>query len=126
MELELIKEIVTTIVLSLIGAVISSIGAFVVAWIRSKIKNEKIANVFDNAYKIIHEGVAYVYQTYVESLKGTDLWDDAAKQAAQQKAFEYVQKNLSSEVIKFLEQNGTVLEEWIREQIEIAVNQQKH
>jgi hypothetical protein len=29
-------------------------------------------------------------------------------------------------VVKFLKQNGTVLEEWIQEQIEIAVNQQKH
>ena len=124
--MELAKEILTSIILSIVGVVISGIGAFVMAWIRSKIKNEKVAKILDDAYRIIHEGVAYVYQTYVEGLKGTDLWDDAAKQAAQQKAFEYVQKNLSSEVVKFLEQNGTILEEWIREQIEIAVNQQKH
>ena len=73
MELELLKEIITTVILSLIGVVVSSIGAFVIAWIRSKIKNEKIANMFDDAYKIIHNGVTYVYQTYVEGLKGTDL-----------------------------------------------------
>jgi 6-phosphogluconate dehydrogenase (decarboxylating) len=81
--------------------------------------------MFDDAYKIIHNGVTYVYQTYVEGLKGTDLWDDVAKQTARQKAFEYIQKNLSAEAIRFLEQNGTVIEEWIQEQIEIAVNQQK-
>ena len=124
--MELAKEILTSVILSVVGVVISGIGAFVMAWIRSKIKNENVAKMFDDAYRIIHEGVTYVFQTYVEGLKGTDLWDDAAKQAAQQKAFEYIQKNLSSEVVKFLEQNGTVLEEWIREQIEIAVNQQKH
>lgn len=124
--MELAKEILTSVILSVVGVVISGIGAFVIAWIRSKIKNENVAKMFDDAYRIIHEGVTYVFQTYVEELKGTDLWDDAAKQAAQQKAFEYIQKNLSSEVVKFLEQNGTVLEEWIREQIEIAVNQQKH
>lgn len=124
--MELAKEILTSIILSIVGVVISGIGAFVMAWIRSKIKNEKVAKILDDAYRIIHEGVTYVFQTYVEGLKGTDLWDDAAKQIAREKAFEYIQKNLSSDVIKFLEQNGTVLEEWIQEQIEIAVNQQKH
>ncbi len=124
--MELAKEILTSVILSIVGVIISGIGAFVITWIRSKIKNENVAKIFDDAYRIIHEGVTYVFQTYVEGLKGTDLWDDAAKQAAHQKAFEYIQKNLSSEVVKFLEQNGTVLEEWIREQIEIAVNQQKH
>ena len=124
--MELAKEILTSVILSVVGVIISGIGAFVMAWIRSKIKNENVAKILDDAYRIIHEGVTYVFQTYVEGLKGTDLWDDTAKQAAQQKAFEYIQKNLSSEVVKFLEQNGTILEEWIREQIEIAVNQQKH
>lgn len=124
--MELAKEILTSVILSVVGVVISGIGAFVIAWIRSKIKNENVAKMFDDAYRIIHEGVTYVFQTYVEGLKGTDLWDDAAKQTAREKAFEYINKNLSAEVVKFLKQNGTVLEEWIQEQIEIAVNQQKH
>ena len=120
-----LKEILTTIILSVVGAVISGIGAFVMAWIRSKIKNEKVAKIIDDAYRIVNEGVMYVYQTYVYNLKGTDLWDNAAKETAKQKAFEYINKNLSTEVVNFLEQNGTTLKEWIAEQIEIAVQQQK-
>lgn len=120
-----LKEILTTIILSVIGAIISGIGAFIMAWIRSKIKNEKVAKIIDDAYRIVNEGVMYVYQTYVDSLKGTDLWDDAAKETARQKAFEYINKNLSTEVVNFLEQNGATLKEWIAEQIEIAVQQQK-
>ena len=96
-----LKEILTTIILSVVGAIISGIGAFVMAWIRSKIKNEKVAKIIDDAYRIVNEGVMYVYQTYVDSLKGTDLWDDAAKETARQKAVEYVNKNLSVEAIKF-------------------------
>ena len=119
------KEILTTIILSVIGAIISGIGAFIMAWIRSKIKNEKVAKIIDDAYRIVNEGVIYVYQTYVEGLKGTDLWNDTAKDIAKQKAVDYVNKNLSAEVTKFLEKNGTVIEEWICEQIEIAVQQQK-
>jgi hypothetical protein len=53
----------------------------------------------------------YVYQTYVDGLKGTDLWDDTAKDIAKQKAVDYVNKNLSVEVTKFLEKNGTVIED---------------
>lgn len=120
-----LKEILMTVILSVIGAVISGIGALVMAWIRSKIKNEKVAKIIDDAYRIVHEGVMYVYQTYVDSLKGTDLWDDVAKETARQKAFEYINKNLSTEVVNFLEQNGATLKEWIAEQIEIAVQQQK-
>lgn len=120
-----LKEIVTTIILSVVGAVISGIGAFVMAWIRSKIKNEKVAKIIDDAYRIVNEGVMYVYQTYVDNLKGTDLWDDTAKETAKQKAFEYINKNLSTEVVNFLEQNGATLKEWIAEQIEIAIQQQK-
>jgi hypothetical protein len=44
---------------------------------------------------------------------------------ASQKAAEYIQKNLSKEMINLLEQGGKTLEEWIAEQIEIAVQQQK-
>ena len=123
--MELLKEILTTVVLSVVGIVVSGVGAFVMSWIRSKIKNEKIAQMVDDAYHIINEGVVYVYQTYVEGLKGTDLWDENAKQAAKQKAFEYISKNLSSEIVKFLQQNGTIIEEWILEQIEIAVQNHK-
>lgn len=120
-----LKEILTTIILSVVGAIISGIGAFVMAWIRSKIKNEKVAKIIDDAYRIINEGVMYVYQTYVDGLKGTDLWDDTAKDIAKQKAVDYVNKNLSAEVTKFLEQNGTVIEDWICEQIEVAVQSHK-
>lgn len=120
-----LKEILTTIILSVVGAIISGVGAFIMAWIRSKIKNEKIAKLFDDAYRIVHEGVTYVYQTYVENLKGTSLWNQEAMHNASQKAAEYIQKNLSKEMINFLEQNGKTLEDWIAEQIEIAVQQQK-
>ena len=123
--MELAIEIITTVILSVVGVVVSGIGAFVMAWIRSKIKNEKTAKLFDDAYRVVHEGVTYVYQTYVENLKGTSLWNQEAMHNASQKAAEYIQKNLSKEMISLLEQGGKTLEEWIAEQIEIAVQQQK-
>ena len=119
------QEIVTTIILSVLGAIGSGIGALVVKWLLSKIKNEKAAHLLNEAYQIVHEGVTYVYQTYVEGLKGTSLWDEEAMKNASQQAVNYVQKNLSKDVVEFLEANGKTLEDWIAEQVEIAVQQQK-
>lgn len=119
------QEILTTIILSIVGTVLSGIGAFVMAWIRSKIKNDKLQVIIDDAYRIVHEGVAYVYQTYVNDLKGTDLWDKEAMNKANQKAVEYIKKNLSTETIAYVEKNGKILEEWIQEQIEVAIQERK-
>lgn len=120
------QEIMTTIIISIVGAIGSGIGALVMKWLLSKIKNEKAAQLLNEAYQIVHEGVTYVYQTYVEGLKGTSLWNEEAMKNANQQAVSYIQKNLSKDVIKFLEENGKTLEDWIAEQIEIAVQQQKH
>lgn len=119
------QEIVTTIILSVVGAIGSGIGALVIKWLSSKIKSEKAAHLLNEAYQVVHEGVTYVYQTYVEGLKGTSLWNEEAMKNASQQAATYIQKNLPKNVVEFLEANGKTLEDWIAEQIEIAVQQQK-
>ena len=119
------QEIVTTIILSVVGAIGTGIGALVIKWLSSKIKSEKAAHLLNEAYQVVHEGVTYVYQTYVEGLKGTSLWNEEAMKNASQQATSYIQKNLPKNVVEFLEANGKTLENWIAEQIEIAVQQQK-
>lgn len=119
------QEIVTTIIVSIVGAVISGVGALIMAWIKTKINNEKTSQLLEDAYRIVHEGVTYVYQTYVEGLKGTSLWNEEAMKNASKQAADYIQKNLSIQVVDFLQKNGKTLEDWIAEQIEIAVQQQK-
>lgn len=119
------QEILTSIILSVVGVVISGVGAFLMAWIRSKIKDDKMAKIVDEAFFIVQDGVNYVYQTYVEELKGTSLWDKAAMQAANQKAIDYIYKHLSQEAISYIVSKGQNIDEWIAEQIEIAIKQSK-
>lgn len=119
------KEVLTTIILSVTGVIISSVGAFVMAWIRSKIKNEKLAKIIDEAFFIVQDGVSYIYQTYVEGLKGTSLWDKEAMKAANQKAVDYIYNHLSQEAINYITSNGQNIDEWISEQIEIAIKNSK-
>lgn len=118
-------EILNTIILSVIGVVVSSLGALLMGWIFTKIKHEKFSRIANEASLIVKNGVYYVYQTYVENRKGTELWDEDAKITAQKQATYYIQQHLTEEIIKYLKNGNIQIEQWIQEQIEIAVKESK-
>ena len=120
-----VKELITTIVLSVVGVVVSSLGSLLFSWIKTKITNEKHAQLLEQALRVVDDGVTYVYQTYVENLKGTDLWDKEAMNTANQKAVDYITNHLPADIVKFITDNNKELTEWILEQIEIAVQNNK-
>ena len=119
------QNILTQIVLSLVGLVISVGGTWLTYLISKKVKNEDLKNMLSDALKIVQNGVDYTYQTYVEALKGTDFWDKEAMKVAKDKAAEYIRGNLTDEVKKYIESTGKTLEEWIKQQIEIAIKKSK-
>ena len=119
------QNILTQIVLSLVGLVISVGGTWLTYLISKKVKNEDLKNMLSDALKIVQNGVDYTYQTYVEALKGTDFWDKEAMKVAQEKAAEYIRSNLTDEVKKYIESTCKTLEEWIKQQIEIAIKKSK-
>lgn len=119
------QNILTQIVLSLVGLVISVGGTWLTYLISKKVKNEDLKNMLSDALKIVQNGVDYTYQTYVEALKGTDFWDKEAMKVAKDKAAEYIRDNLTDEVKKYIESTGKTLEEWIKQQIEIAIKKSK-
>lgn len=119
------KEILTSTIMSIIGLIISGLGTFLMSWIKTKIKNEKDSKILEDAIKIVSDSVDYVYQTYVENLKGTNLWDQKAMLNAKEQAVNYIKKNLSQEIINFLEKHGKVVTVWIDDQIEVAIKKQK-
>lgn len=119
------KEILTSVIMSIVGAVVSGVGAMLMSWIKNKIKDEKDLKLITEAYKVVSDAVDYVYQIYVENLKGTDLWDDKAMLNAKEQAVNYIKQNLPKEVVVFLEKNGQNLAMWIDDQIEVAIKKQK-
>lgn len=112
-------------IISIVGLVISTLGALLIKWVGSKIKNEKLNKIIDDAYTIVSNGVSYVYQTYVENRKGTDLWDQDAMNTARQQAIDYIKNHLRQDIMKYLNANDIDIEQWIKEQIEIAVQKFK-
>lgn len=123
--MEIFKEIITSIVVTLTGTMITLAGSFLTKWLSTKIKNEKARNALEEAAEVVMQGVVYVRQTYVEGIKGTTLWDKEAMNNASQKAKDYIKENLSKEAINYINSQGKNLEKWIEEQVEIAVQQSK-
>lgn len=119
------RQILTEIIISILGIVITVVSGYIIAWINSKIKDEKIKRILNDALNIVSNGVDYVYQTYVEELKGTTLWDADAMKEASSRAMEYINANLTEEAKAFISKNGKDLAEWIKEQIEIAIKKSK-
>ena len=119
------RQILTEVIISILGIVITVVSGYIIAWINSKIKDEKIKRILNDALKIVSNGVDYVYQTYVEKLKGTTLWDADAMKEASNRAMEYINANLTEEAKAFISKNGKDLAEWIKEQIEIAIKKSK-
>lgn len=119
------EQMITQIVLSIVGVVGATLGGLLTKWINKKIKNEQIKEIFNGALNIVNDGVNYVYQTYVESLKGTDFWNEEAMKIANEKAVEYIKTHLTPEAIDYIKENKGDLETWIKEQIEIAIKNSK-
>lgn len=119
------KEILTQVTISLLGIVITTVSGYVIALINSKIKDEKMKKILNDALNVVSNGVDFVYQTYVEELKGTDLWDKEAMKEASNRAMEYIKVNLTADAKAFITKNGKDIAEWIKEQIEIAIKKSK-
>lgn len=119
------QEIVTQVVLAIIGVFISALGTVITYIVNKKIKDDKAKELLKGALDVVMGGVQYTYQTYVENLKGTSLWDKTAMETANQKAIDYIKNNLSADMVKYLQDNGKDITTWIKEQIEIAIKKSK-
>lgn len=119
------KQILTEVVISILGIMITAVSGYIIAWVNSRIKDEKMKRILNDALRIVSNGVDYVYQTYVEELKGTSFWDEDAKKEASNRAIEYIKANLTEEAKTFFSDNGKDIAEWIKEQIEIAIKKSK-
>lgn len=120
------QDLITRIVIWVVGAIVSGFGAFAIRWIKAKIKNEKIQNILIGAVSIVDDGVKFTYQTFVEEIKGTDLWNEDAKQAAVEKTVNYVKTKLTPAAKTYIMDNYGDITQWIKEQIEIQINNEKN
>lgn len=120
------ENLVTQIVLWALGGIFSVVGGFIIRFINKKIKNDTIKNLLLGAVDIVSDGVKFTYQTYVEEIKGTTLWDKDAQERAMQKTVDYVKGTMTQQAKDYIVANYGDLEAWIKQQAEIQINNAKN
>lgn len=94
-------------------------------WLNLKIENEKIRKGLEEAGLVIEGAVATVSQTFVDELKKTGNFDDAAKSEAMSKALDIINEQLTTETMNIINLVTNDIPGWIMAQIEKQIRKDK-
>lgn len=119
---EVIINIISVIVTSVVLPLLSICGAQLIKLINSKIKNNEINKHLTLATEIVINAVRSVFQTYVESLKADGKFDEQSQKSALKKAKDIALSQMNSEIKKFIEDNYGDINNWLNIQIEASIN----
>lgn len=110
------------IIFSVVSVVLTALASWgvskLIAFINSKIENEKTASLFTDAVQAVANAVKATYQTYVQALKGTDMWTTEAQTKALEMALETAKSAMSEEVKEYIEKHFGDIDAWITSQTE--------
>jgi hypothetical protein len=101
------------ILFSALGIIITGLASWIttvaINWFNSKIKNKELATLAATILTVVTSAVKATYQSYVESIKGTDAWTKEAQEKALQMALETAKQELTVGAINYIqEQYGDV------------------
>lgn len=119
---EILINIISVVVTSIVLPLLSIAGAKLVQLINSKIKNNKAANFLSTAITIIINAVRSVFQTYVEALKKEDKFDEASQKLALLKARDIALNQMTDDVKNYITSTYGDLDTWINTNIEATIN----
>ncbi|MEG2688757.1 MAG: phage holin, LLH family [Clostridia bacterium] len=118
------QEIVTILV-STLGTVLTALIAWgmqeLILWLRTKVKNEKLARILEMSVNTVANVVKGTYQTYVEAIKGTEKWTEEAQKEALRKSIETAKSLMTEESKKFIAETYGDLDAWLTNIIEAKI-----
>ena len=119
---EIIINIISVVVTSIVLPLISIAGAKLIQFINSKIKNNKAADLFTTATTIVINAVRSVFQTYVEALKKEGSFNKDAQIIALNKAKDIALTQMTDDVKDYLVTTYGSLDTWLDTNIEATIN----
>lgn len=119
---EILINIISVVVTSIVLPLLSIAGAKLVQLINSKINNNKAANFLSTATTIIINAVRSVFQTYVEALKKEDKFDEASQKLALLKTRDIALNQMTDDVKNYITSTYGDLDTWINTNIEATIN----
>ena len=88
------------------------------SWMNEKLKDKKAQKYANDALDIVTKCVKATYQTYVEAIKGTDLWTKEAQTMALQMSLDAAKSQLNDNVKDYITNNYTSIDEFLTNLIE--------
>ena len=119
---EILINIISVVVTSIVLPLLSIAGAKLVQLINSKINNNKAANFLSTATTIIINAVRSVFQTYVGALKKEDKFDEASQKLALLKARDIALNQMTDDVKNYITSIYGDLDTWISTNIDATIN----
>lgn len=119
---EMLINIISVLVTAVVIPVISLLGAKLVSWLSTKIKNEKANKMIKTATEIVVSVVKTVFQTYVDALKKEGKFDKESQILALTKAKDIALSQMTEDVKEFIQTNYRELDLWLTTQIEATIN----
>lgn len=119
---EMLINIISVLVTAVVIPVISLLGAKLVSWLSTKIKNEKANKMIKTATEIVVSAVKTVFQTYVDALKKEGKFDKESQILALTKAKDIALSQMTEDVKEFIQTNYGELDLWLTTQIEATIN----
>ena len=119
---EILINIISVVVTSIVLPLISIAGAKLIQFINSKIKNNKAADLLTTATTIVINAVRSVFQTYVEALKKEGSFNKDAQIIALNKAKDIALTQMTDEVKEYLVATYGSLDSWLDTNIEATIN----
>lgn len=106
---------------ALIGWGISSL----IAWLKTKIKNQEVVTAIEEILNVGSVAVQSTYQTYVEGIKGTDMWTKETQKEALKMSLETMKNSLSQGAKDWISKNFNSIDDYLIGIIESAINKNK-
>lgn len=116
------NDIFTPYILPALGVLLTGLGSWlmttIVNWLNTTIKNKKAAELLVTITNIASNAVKVTYQTFVEAIKGTDEWNDEAKEKALNMSLEAAKRALTIEAIEYIQKTHGDLDTYLISLIE--------
>ena len=123
------NEVLISIVAGLVGLAFTVASTLLVpmlvAWLKSKTKNEVLSAAIDRAGRIIIAAANTTTQTYVDALKKAGKFDAEAQKTAFNMTMTAVLELLNAETKQAIIDTYGDLEKWLTTEIEAAVFESK-
>ncbi len=113
------------IVIEIAVIILTALGSWVLAKVKTlvntKVKNEKARELLGAATSAVTSSVKATFQTYVESIKGTDAWTKDAQINAPRMAADAAKAQMSEEVRAYIAANFGDVDAWVENSIEAEI-----